>query len=246
MRGPARSQRFIDQKSLHGNREPIVVHRGRKLPLVEKSLRIVPDLGHRVALRIDLSRRAHANRAKNRSAPRSPRRAASRRCRPTDRRRRSGPSTAWCNRRCISWARHAGRCPCALSANSGKRIGAPPALVAKLVLRRCRVVERLHDVPIAIRRFACRFRKIGKRKEIAARVVEHAVDDHANIPRACACFNSSRNSLSAAVHFQLAGSLVSAAIDLQIARRIGTEIRIDMMKRAAVVFVQRAWHRTPG
>ena len=60
------------------------------------------------------------------------------------------------------------------------------------------------------------------------------------MPRAWAWRSSSRNSLSAAVQCQVCGSLVSLAISCEVARRIGAEIRIDVMERVAVVLVQRA------
>ena len=73
--------------------------------------------------------------------------------------------------------------PAVVVGKLGQRLDAPPALVAKLVVRRGRIVERLHDVPIAVRRLGLPLAQIGEREEIAARVIEHAVDDHANLPR---------------------------------------------------------------
>ena len=62
----------------------------------------------------------------------------------------------------------------------GQRVDAPPALVAKLILRRGRIVERLDDVPILVGRLGLLLAQVGEREEVAAGVIEHAVDDHAD------------------------------------------------------------------
>ena len=232
------SERGVDEIALRGKREAVVVHRGVEGSLVEEPAGFVPFLGHGVGLwvdrlheRVPVAPEGHGHLAGHVEPP----------------------AVDAVFRVAVAVGIHppAGDVEHVglragvevflrgVVGELGQRVHAPPALVLELVRRRGGVVVLLDRVPLLIGRGLLLLAKIPEGEEVAAGVVEYAVEHHPHAPGVGLLEELEEQPVGA-------GPLPRRGIARlplhrrEVAGGIGAEVRIDVMKGTAVVLVERA------
>ena len=122
-----------------------------------------------------------------------------------------------------------------------KRVKSEPSGVTELVAPRVGIIRRLDGIPFHIGRLLPLHADVTKSEKIAPGMIENTVDHDLDAPLV-RFFDQLEKQFVCRGPFpggRICG-FAAAADNLEITLRVGSEIRIDMVERVAVVFVLRA------